>query len=73
MADRCNAVVYAVSAGRLPNLTFLRNLSSLTGGSVLEVESTRNLGAVFLGILEEFRQRYLITYSPRSVPSQPVP
>lgn len=66
-AKRSDAVVYAVSAGRLPNMTFLRDLTGLTGGSLFEVESTNNLSAVFLSILEEFRQRYLVTYEPRGV------
>lgn len=67
-AKRTEAVVYAISAGRLPNITFLRDLSKYTGGSLFEVESTKNLRAVFVGILDEFRQRYLVTYSPRGVP-----
>ena len=85
-AKRSEAVVYAVSAGRLPNRTFstpeslfqarggklqgnsfLRELTDFTGGSLIGVESTRDLTAVFLGILEEFRQRYLLTYRPRGV------
>jgi VWFA-related protein len=66
-AKRSDAVVYAVSAGRLPNMTFLRDLTGLTGGSLFELESTKNLGAVFLGILEEFRHRYLVTYEPSGV------
>ena len=35
---------------------------------LFEVEKTANLGAIFLGVLEEFRQRYLISYTPRGVP-----
>jgi VWFA-related protein len=66
-AKRCNAVVYAVSAGYAPNQAFLRKLSEVTGGSLLEIESTKNLSAVFLGIINEFRQRYLLTYSPQGV------
>jgi VWFA-related protein len=66
-AKRSDAVVYAVSAGRLPNMTFLRDLTGLTGGSLFEVESTNNLSAVFLSILDEFRQRYLVTYEPHGV------
>ena len=68
-AKRSDAVVYAVSAGQLQNRTFLRDLSKFTGGTLLKVESTKNLSAVFLSILEEFRQRYLLTYSPRRVSS----
>ena len=68
IAKRSNAVVYAISAGQLPDKTFIRYLSKFTGGSLIEVESTRNLDAVFLDILEEFRQRYLLTYLPEGVP-----
>jgi hypothetical protein len=46
---------------------FLDDLSSWTGGSVFEVESTKNLSAVFLGILKEFRHRYLVSYTPQGV------
>jgi len=67
VAKRSNAVVVAVSASQLPDQSFLRNLTKTTGGSLFEVESTRNLSALFLGILGEFRQRYLLTYSPRGV------
>jgi VWFA-related protein len=67
-AKRNGAVVYAVSTARLPEKAFLRDLSRLTGGSLFEVESIDDLGTVFLGILDEFRQRYLITYTPRGVP-----
>jgi hypothetical protein len=69
IAKRSGTVVYAVSAGQLPNKTFLRDLSKFTGGYLFEVESTRDLGNVFVGILEEFRQRYLLTYSPKGVSS----
>ncbi len=67
-AKRTETVVYAVSAGRVPNMTFLRDLSKYTGGSLFEVESTKNLRATFVSILDEFRQRYLVTYSPGGVP-----
>jgi hypothetical protein len=66
-ARRNNSVVYAVSAGRLPDKSFLRELSSITGGSLYEVESTKNLDSIFLNILKEFRQRYLLTYAPQNV------
>jgi len=66
-AKRNGAVVYAVSTARLPIKTFLRDLSSITGGSLFEIESTRDLPSVFLSILNEFRQRYLLTYTPQGV------
>ncbi len=66
-AKRSNAVVYGISTGQLPDQTFLRDLSNITGGSLFEIESTRDLSSAFLGILDEFRQRYLLTYSPQGV------
>ncbi len=67
-AKRNDAVVYGVSTSRLPNKSFLNHLTELTAGSLLEVESIENLPAAFLHILDEFRQRYLVTYIPRGVP-----
>jgi VWFA-related protein len=67
-AKRNDAVVYAVSTDRRANKTFLGDLTKLTGGSLLEIQSTRDLAAAFLKILEEFRQRYLLTYTPLGVP-----
>jgi VWFA-related protein len=63
-ARRSDAVVYAVSAGQHPKMTFLDDLTRFTGGALFKVELTNDLGTVFLNILEEFRQRYLLTYSP---------
>jgi VWFA-related protein len=67
IAKRSNAVVYAVSAGQLPSHAFLSDLTKITGGSLFDIASIQNLGTVFLNILEEFRQRYLLTYSPLGV------
>ena len=67
VAKHSNAVVYSASVGRLPKHTFLGDLSKTTGGSLFDIESTRDLGAIFLKILEEFRQRYLLTYVPAGV------
>jgi VWFA-related protein len=64
-ARRGDAVVYAVSSSAPGQTPFLRDLCDLTGGRVLNVESTRNLGRTFVGILDEFRHRYLISYTPR--------
>lgn len=64
-ARRSDVVVYPVSAGRPRGV--LGRISSETGGRLFEVESTRNLEQVFLRVLDEFRQRYLVSYSPRGV------
>jgi VWFA-related protein len=70
MSKRCDAVVYAVSASRVPNPGFLRDLSEQTGGRLFEIESAKSLSAVFLQVLEEFRQRYLVSYSPSGVSAE---
>jgi VWFA-related protein len=67
VARRSDAVVYGVSAGRVRRDDFLRDLSETTGGRLFDVESTRELGSIFVSVLEEFRHRYLISYSPRGV------
>ncbi len=67
IAKRSDIVVYSISVGQSYRSTFLRSVSELTGGSLLRIESTQNLPAMFLRILEEFRQRYLLAYVPRGV------
>ena len=61
-------VAYAVSAaepGQAPR--FLRDLANATGGKVLEVSAGERLQSAFVEILDEFRQRYLLSYSPTGV------
>jgi Ca-activated chloride channel homolog len=65
-AKRSDVVVYAASVGR-GKPEFLRDLTSATGGRLFEVEKTSNLSAIFIEALREFRQRYLISYTPRGV------
>ena len=67
IARRTDTVVYSVAAGPSQRAGFLGQLSALTGGTLLEVGTNADLTAQFLQILEEFRQRYLISYSPRGV------
>jgi Ca-activated chloride channel homolog len=65
-AKRSDVVAYAVSVGRVKS-EFLRDLTSFTGGRLFEIEKTANLSSIFLSVLEEFRQRYLVSYTPRGV------
>jgi VWFA-related protein len=67
-ARRSDAVAYSAAIGEGASSSFLRELSALTGGTLYKIESTRDLRAAFVRILEEFRHRYLISYSPRGVP-----
>jgi Ca-activated chloride channel family protein len=64
-AKRSDVVVYGVSVG--PRVRFLRDLSAFTGGRVFDVDSTKDLSATFEKILDEFRHRYLVSYSPEKV------
>jgi Ca-activated chloride channel family protein len=65
-AKRSDVVVYNVGVGR-HQPEFSRDLSGATGGRLIQVESTKDVNATFRKILEEFRQRYLISYSPQGV------
>ena len=65
-AKRSDVVVYGVSVGR-SKAEFLRDLTSFSGGRLFELDKAANLSATFLSILEEFRRRYLVSYTPRGV------
>jgi VWFA-related protein len=66
-AKRSDFVVYGVSSRSPEESKFLEGLTELTGGATLNIESTKDLSAAFLKILDEFRQRYLLSYSPTGV------
>jgi Ca-activated chloride channel family protein len=65
-ARRANVVVYGASAGQT-TAPFLNDLAAATGGSVLRTTSSAKLEAAFVEILQEFRLRYLLTYTPHGV------
>ena len=67
-ARRSSIVSYAVSTASLPKNSFLRELSDVTGGGAMEIRSTASARAAFVAILNEFRQRYLLSFSPSGVP-----
>ena len=61
-------VAYAVSAaepGDAPR--FLREVANTSGGKVFEVGANERLQSAFVQILNEFRQRYLLSYTPAGV------
>jgi VWFA-related protein len=68
-ARRADVVTYGVAVRSRISPKFLKELGELTGGSVIEIESTKDLSQTFLRILDEFRQRYLLSFTPRGVPS----
>lgn len=67
-ARRSGTVIYAAStaeAGQTPAV--LRDVAKATGGDVLNVDSGR-LQTVFLDILNDFRNRYLLSYTHKATP-----
>lgn len=67
IAKRSDVVVYAVATQSRVKPEFLRDLTSLTGGRLFEVDKTANLPSIFFRVLQEFRQRYLVSYTPDGV------
>lgn len=66
VARRTDVVVYAVSSGqRKGNLA--STIARLTGGRSLELGARDDLSRAFVQLLDEFRQRYLLGYSPAGV------
>lgn len=80
-AERSDAVVYGVAVAETPatpftraryargQTDFLQSIATLTGGRLLQAD-TGDVASAFGEVLEEFRTRYLITYSPARVPSK---
>jgi len=66
-AGRTDAVVYGVTVGNSGRVGFVKDLSDRTGGQSLEIASTFDLQKTFVGILDEFRQRYVLSFTPRAV------
>ena len=66
-AKRADVVVYGVSVVSRLKPEFLREMTTATGGRLFEIEKTANLAQTFLGILDEFRHRYLVSYTPKGV------
>ena len=68
-AERSEVVIYAVTtstARHAPGL--LRHVTDSTGGQLLEVDSA-SLPTAFTRVLDEFRQRYVLSYTLSSAPA----
>jgi VWFA-related protein len=68
-AKRSNAVVYAVTADAVRRHSPLEDLADATGGQVLRIRAGGDLTAAFQKILQDFRSRYILSYSPQGVPA----
>jgi VWFA-related protein len=66
-SKRANAVVYAVTAADAKRSAALKQLTDATGGQMLQVKSSGELRSAFQRILNEFRSRYVLAYSPEGV------
>ena len=67
-AERAEVVIYAVSAARVGKRGILREFTDRTGGTLLEVDSSA-LTTAFMTVLNEFRQRYVLSYTLPTTPS----
>ncbi len=66
-ARRSNAVIYPVTSLDSRREPALGQLAEVTGGELLRISSTVELRAALLKILQDFRSRYVLAYSPRDV------
>lgn len=63
---RSDVVAYSVTTGgTIPE--FLEELADTTGGRVLQAQKDVDLTPTFRAVLDEFRYRYLVTYTPTGV------
>jgi len=67
-AKRSNAVIYAVTSADARRVSSLEKLTDATGGDMLRVASSADLRGAFEAILQEFRSRYILAYTPTGVP-----
>lgn len=63
---RSDSVVYGATVRTKVKPELLAEVTSLSGGHLHEIERLQNLEATFLGILAEFRTRYVLSYSPKA-------
>ncbi len=67
IASRTDIVIYAAVAGLWGRASGLEPIVEQTGGSVHPIDSSETLVPVFVKILKEFRERYLLSYEPTGV------
>jgi len=58
-----------VTSADARRVSALENLADATGGEILRVRSSADLRNSFDGILQDFRSRYILAYTPSGVPS----
>jgi Ca-activated chloride channel family protein len=68
VARRTETVVYAIVPSRSLRDPFLDDLCEATGGRAIAAGPGADLRETFLRVLDEFRTRYVISFTPRGVP-----
>jgi Ca-activated chloride channel family protein len=68
-AKRSNAVIYAVTSADALRVASLEELTDATGGDTFRVSSSADLRGAFEKVLQEFRSRYILAYTPTGVPT----
>jgi Ca-activated chloride channel homolog len=68
-ARRSSLVVCGVTVGEGSNASrvFIDSVADVTGGRVAAATSDHELSRLFVGVLNEFRSRYVLTYVPEGV------
>jgi Ca-activated chloride channel family protein len=65
-AKRLDVVLFGISAGA-PKRNVLDDLADASGGDLIRIESTREMTAALQKLMHEFRQRYLLSFTPDGV------
>jgi len=68
-ARRSDAVIYGVTLRGVRRSGFVGELAEVTGGAVFEIASPLEIAPTFKKVLDEFRHRYLLAYTPTGVPA----
>jgi VWFA-related protein len=66
---RLGFIIGPPSAMEAAQVKALRGLATITGGSLVEVDSPDRIGAAFSEIIEQMKDRYVLRYTPESDPT----
>ena len=66
-ARRASVVIYGVTSSDARRDAGLKAITDATAGHIVQVKSSAELTAAFQKILEDFRNRYILAYSPAGV------
>jgi VWFA-related protein len=67
VAKRSDVTTYALYPRGDRRSSFLRDLTSATAGRLYEIDPSSDVQSIFVAILDEFRHRYLLSFTPQSV------